>query len=298
MDSQAPISPFFNFSLSMAANAKYYKPSRFTSRHMLSLEMKLEVIKMHDQLKMSSRAIVEELGSRGLRCGKTQVLSIIKSKRRWLDDYESNIPLGLKKKSQKTGNEEMNDLLYEWYKDSTARMFPVSGPLLQQKALEIAKQLDNHDFKASNGWLESFQKRHNIVLGNMNAESEGVDTNTIDKWKEEVHEICAGGERSREQVMIMQCTNALEEEEPLVIGNLFIKQEEEESDGEDAGELPHPTSIQNFRDFAEKLADMKAFAVMKGCSGLVGALMEVEAESLKEAESARQSTILDYFKRV
>eukprot|EP00057_Strongylocentrotus_purpuratus_P009321 XP_011663795.1 PREDICTED: tigger transposable element-derived protein 4-like [Strongylocentrotus purpuratus] len=298
MDSQTPISPFFNFSLSMAANANYCNPYRFPSRNMLSLEMKLEVIKMHDQLKMSSRAIVEALGSRGLRCGKTQVLSIIKSKRRWLDNYESNIPLGRKKKSQKTGNEEMNDLLYEWYKDSTARMFPVSGPLLQRKALEIAKQLDNHDFKASNGWLESFQKRHNIVFGNMNAESEGVDTNTVDGWEEEVPEVCATCKCSKERVTVMECDNALgEKENPLLIYTA-IKQEEEESNGEDAGEPPHPTSIQNFRDFAEKLAEMKAFAVMKGCSGLVEALMEVEAESLKEAESARQSSILDYFKRV
>lgn len=298
MDSQTHISPFFNFSLSMAANANHRKPSRFTGRNQLSLEMKVEVIKMHDQLKMSSRAIVEELGSRGLRCGKTQVLSIIKSKRKWLDDYESNIPLGRKKKSQKTGNEEMNDLLYEWYKDATARMFPVSGPILQWKALEIAKQLDHHDFKASNGWLESFQKRHNIVFGNMNAESGGVDTITIDEWKEEVPEICPGGKGATEQVTMMLCANALgEKEEPLFIYEA-IKQEEEESDGQDEGEPPYPTSIQNFRDFAEKLAEMKAFAVMKGCSGLVEALMEVEAESLKEAESARQSTILDYFKRV
>lgn len=232
----------------MAPHANHNKPSR----HMLSLEVKLEVIKMHDQQNMSSRAIVEKLGIRGLRCGKTQVLSIIKRKREWIEDFESNTPLDRKKKSRKTGKEELNDLLYLWFKDSTSRMFPVSGPLLQQKALEIAKQLNLHEFKASNGWLESFCKRHNIVYGKMNGESGGVDSNTVDEWKKKVPEICAGyelrdiynmdetglfykalvdstlhlkgedcsgGKRSKERVTVMLCANALgEKEKPLVIG--------------------------------------------------------------------------------
>jgi len=41
---------------------------------------------------------------------------------------------------------------------------PVSEPTIQLKALEVACKIEGEDFKASNGWLESFKVRHNIVL--------------------------------------------------------------------------------------------------------------------------------------
>ena len=36
--------------------------------------------------------------------------------------------------------------------------------MLQEKALQLTKDLGNTEFKASNGWLESFCKLNNIVF--------------------------------------------------------------------------------------------------------------------------------------
>ena len=57
---------------------------------------------------------------------------------------------------------EINDLLYDWYRMATARNLYPDGPLLKEKALQIAKQLNDLSFTASNGWLESWKKKHNI----------------------------------------------------------------------------------------------------------------------------------------
>ena len=70
-----------------------------------------------------------------------------------MEEFEDNVPLERKIKIRKTGNGEIKALLNEWFKNSTARIFPVSGPLLQEKALKIAKQLKVYDFNASNGLL-------------------------------------------------------------------------------------------------------------------------------------------------
>ena len=44
------------------------------------------------------------------------------------------------------------------------RKFPISAPMLQEKALKFAKDLGNTEFKASNGWYESFRKCNNIAF--------------------------------------------------------------------------------------------------------------------------------------
>ena len=37
-------------------------------------------------------------------------------------------------------------------------------PMLQEKALQFAKDFGNTEFRGSNGWLESFHKRNNIAF--------------------------------------------------------------------------------------------------------------------------------------
>nr|XP_054774537.1 tigger transposable element-derived protein 4-like [Lytechinus pictus] len=142
-------------------------------RHPLSLDKKIEVIRMHDQQKMSARSIAQRLSTQGHRCGRTQISNILKRKQEWLEEFESHVLLDRKRKFRKTSNDELNVIVYEWFKDSTARMFPVSGPLLQEKVRAVAAELQLQDFKASNGWLEAFSRRHNIVFGKMNGRAEG-----------------------------------------------------------------------------------------------------------------------------
>ena len=59
-------------------------------------------------------------------------------------------------------------------------LVPVSGPMPQAEALFLAKELGNESFKASNGWLQSFKQRHNIVQLVVSGES----GDTVEAWVE------------------------------------------------------------------------------------------------------------------
>jgi hypothetical protein len=57
--------------------------------------------------------------------------------------------------------------VFEWFVSARAKGVPVSGTLIQAEALETAKKLGKGDFKASDWWLESFERRHNIVFNSV-----------------------------------------------------------------------------------------------------------------------------------
>lgn len=139
-------------------------------RTVLSIQDKAKAIELSEK-GLSSRKISEIF-----KCGKTQV------------DPER------KRRRHITGNEEINELCWKWFQDATKRRICVTGPLLQEQARKFSTQLNNDSFKASNGWLEFFRKRHNISFGLMSGERGDVNTDTVNDWKEKLKLICKGYE--------------------------------------------------------------------------------------------------------
>ena len=90
-------------------------------------------------------------------------------------EFETIEPSSKQRSACKTGNKEINKLIWEWFKDPNRRNLPISGPMLQEKALQFAKDLGNTEFKASNGWLKSFYKGNNIALYVKSGEKTDVD---------------------------------------------------------------------------------------------------------------------------
>ena len=157
------------------------------SRKTLTLAQKVEAIHKYEKGGKSQQAIADEYG-----VGKTQISNIMKRKREYLDDYEANGPCTKKRATRKTGNEEINQLCWEWFCDRTSRQAPVSGPLLKEQALVFAEQLCITTFKASTGWLDSFKKRHQISGASMVGESGSVDKGLVEDWTQKLPNLIAG----------------------------------------------------------------------------------------------------------
>jgi transposase len=105
------------------------------------------------------------------------VSNILKRKKEYLNDYEANRNQNVKRKFKNENGQQLDDQIYECFVQQRTKRIPISGPILQEKAREIAESVGDKfgSFKASNGWLDKFKTRHNISHYVICGEGSSVD---------------------------------------------------------------------------------------------------------------------------
>ena len=78
--------------------------------------------------------------------------------------YRGNNP-GNNKRARQGRYQKISEALYKWYSLAGESLVPINGPMLQEEAAGIAKQLakpEYAEFKASSGWLEKWKNAYGI----------------------------------------------------------------------------------------------------------------------------------------
>ena len=86
---------------------------------------------------------------------------------------------------------DIDSLTFRWFQRARSLNLPISGPLIQEKALGFAKSLKKNGFKASNDWLNRFKTRHSISQAVICGESGCVDEEVVQSWKSPLSDITA-----------------------------------------------------------------------------------------------------------
>ena len=119
-------------------------------RKFLTLEEKVQLIRYKDENNAAGvRQITEMFG-----IGKTQASCIMKSKEQVMQLWKSNSCPDMRRKKRPAEFEQINKAVSDWFCMARGSNIPISGPMIQEEAKEIANRLQIDDFKASNGWLQ------------------------------------------------------------------------------------------------------------------------------------------------
>lgn len=205
-------------------------------RRDLNLDEKMSLIKDRDN-GVTYRALVEKY-----KISLGAVTNIIKRRDEYISDYESNQNKETKRKIKSGMAQQIDEAVYEWFCCQRAKRIPISGPILQERGRQIAEELGlpSGEFKASNGWLSRFQKRHSVAFRTISGESAAVNPDTIEEWKQRLpaliekydendvfncdetglcfkalpdksfvlkKEECKGGKRSKERYTVLLCAS-------------------------------------------------------------------------------------------
>ncbi|VVC45075.1 Homeobox domain-like,HTH CenpB-type DNA-binding domain [Cinara cedri] len=117
-------------------------------------------------------------------------------------DYRKNTGnVGIRALAEKFQNKcegsVIDKKLLVWFSKTREKNLPVSGPTIQEMAKRLAGVHGLNDFKASNGWLEKFRKRHNISFKSICGEASAVDRIAVDDWKKQLKYCIGLREQSR-----------------------------------------------------------------------------------------------------
>ena len=91
----------------------------------------------------------------------SQVSRLSKNKQDLIHEFESG---GNHERKRRRGSkeEDVGDALFLWFEHKLGQGACLSGPLLKQKACDLACT-QGTDFSPSDGWLSCWKARHNIV---------------------------------------------------------------------------------------------------------------------------------------
>ena len=163
-------------------------PSTKRSRKELTLKQKYDLVQ---EAEKKAKSTQKELGIK-LGIGKTTVSDILKRKSEYTQLFEENTTSQRKQHNSGSKYGELNDLVFKWFKQARANNIPLNRPIIQEKAMEFVTDLKFMDFKASNGWLESWRSRFSIGLFKVCGESADVDDNVVDDFRSKIGKIVEG----------------------------------------------------------------------------------------------------------
>lgn len=149
-------------------------------RKRLSIKEKMNIINESEKSLLSARKLAEKFN-----VGKTQVTTLLQNKEEVRKLFQEGGNTDRKRKFPNTGGLAVDRDVYNWFCQARKMNLSISGPIIQAKALEVAKCLGLNHFKASNGWLDRFRRRHNIIFKSICAKSADVNVEIPENEPEE-----------------------------------------------------------------------------------------------------------------
>lgn len=145
--------------------------------NVLNLETKLNLLKDFDSRVLTMTDIGKKYGLH-----KSTVSKIVK-KRTQIEEACGSFSFQSDRKRMRTCKaEDVDEVLYRWFKQARAMSAPLSGTILMERASEIASEMGLETFTPSSGWLDRFKKRRGIVFKAVCGESASVDSTQTEEW--------------------------------------------------------------------------------------------------------------------
>lgn len=165
----------------------------------LSIEQKLNAVKRLEAGE-SGKKIALELG-----VGSSTVSDWKKNRvqlETWCSEQATENCSKLRKTMKKDSHCKISEALFLWHETMRGKGVPISGPLLQEKALQLKTRIEgeNSDFTACNSWINRWKIRYGIRQISIAGESMSANKDAVDEFKKTFHQMIDTEKLSGDQI--------------------------------------------------------------------------------------------------
>jgi hypothetical protein len=146
-------------------------------RNDLTVKEKVAILERYDKLpQMSQRKAALQLKiSQPLLCTILKKRGVIERSVKLNENLNC-----MRNRSGKDG--QVESALKLWFTNVREQDARVDGPLMRQKAEELAKKMGKDDFVATEGWFHRWKKRENIIYKRTHGEQKDANLLAAESW--------------------------------------------------------------------------------------------------------------------
>ena len=146
-------------------------------RKAIDLDTKYQILQAVDKNDQSKTEI-----AKAFEIPPSTLSTIIKQRETIMKAYNSSDFGSSRKKTRTAQHTDVEDALFEWFKNVRDQNIPIFGPTLAANTDDLAIHLGHTDFTANHNWVERFKQRRRILSCSINGESANVDETVVEDY--------------------------------------------------------------------------------------------------------------------
>ena len=141
-----------------------------------TLEFKLKIVSEVEEKKLTKTEICKKHG-----IPNSTLSNFLKDRERLQKARDETKFRPTTKKMKLSNQEDLEEALFQWFQQARAMNVPVTGPVLIEKAAEIAPLLKDN-FIPTPSWVEKFKQRRGIVFRVISGEAAAAPKEVANNW--------------------------------------------------------------------------------------------------------------------
>ena len=170
------------------------KPLQFTKKENATLQQHIEILNWYHQNGKNQSKTAKHFDPiyPNLRIKQPLISSWLKDEAKWWEEWENNTGSHAAKRLRQTQHPDVTEMMDLWVVTALENKVLLTGDVLHEKWVSFANRVgipEDERLHLSNGWLDSFKKRHHLKSVKCHGEAGSANPDVVQKEQQRIQDL-------------------------------------------------------------------------------------------------------------